>query len=657
MSSGNIMVPTISRPGMGEREAPYTGFAKSQLAILRRQMELGGLKIGERRIRLDDGAEVLCSINYNYESVSIKVLAPALTEQLARLEKDCIFYAEIVLGDSYSSDTFTIYSVHAVPDDYIGIPYSRGKWCYADFENALINIIPAGMLYFVKFTYNHKTKNIIAELMADYSEIQKGNRDMCRCLCYGGTMHYQYGQFRYHVYHPLFGDTLPSTNAYVVYNYEKYDTPGGVYGAGGYKMLVVATETKLYRMVLTNGVATFVELTGPILNGCPVFFSRNKMEAVYVDISTFEVCTISYNDESYSVNRVSTYSDIITNSTYNTHTIKYAIAADYYNGEINIAYIQIEQFVGLLPTTSVSISVIIDYFVALATTAGYTTGGKVLEIKFISRNINCVLYSRTYYSHYGATSVHTNWDSSAGDWTPAEWCDWDWFYGTRPTVTNTYDTVYTHTLIENLRLDNDSTTLTTVTVTGYTSTSTAYSGEDGGPTGTIVTEYLNINGTRSISVTDPLGGSEYFSGGYSSNTVTRAGSVISYTPPVYPVFMEETQGPYYLTMQTLFGMGIHDSANILTPSMVDGLTCSMSPPWGLAQYFCTVFNKRVIFSDVGLILVSHVLNGTKTATCSLDSSIVEKVAELLNTTYETNFSAADIHLIFHNACYDVKITT
>jgi hypothetical protein len=59
---------------MGHHESLYCGAAKHQLDILRKQMELGGLKIGERRVKLGEDIEVLCSINYNYEEVLVRTL-------------------------------------------------------------------------------------------------------------------------------------------------------------------------------------------------------------------------------------------------------------------------------------------------------------------------------------------------------------------------------------------------------------------------------------------------------------------------------------------------------------------------------------------------------------------------------------------------------
>jgi len=51
----------------------YRGFAMAQLAILREQMRLGGLKIGNRIVSAPDGAVITCSICFNKEDVYVQV--------------------------------------------------------------------------------------------------------------------------------------------------------------------------------------------------------------------------------------------------------------------------------------------------------------------------------------------------------------------------------------------------------------------------------------------------------------------------------------------------------------------------------------------------------------------------------------------------------
>lgn len=71
MATSNPMVPTPTNHGMSHEEALYRGIALAQLRILKQQMQLGGLTIGSRRVKLDDGTEIFCNICFNAESVQV----------------------------------------------------------------------------------------------------------------------------------------------------------------------------------------------------------------------------------------------------------------------------------------------------------------------------------------------------------------------------------------------------------------------------------------------------------------------------------------------------------------------------------------------------------------------------------------------------------
>ena len=73
MATSNPMVPTPTNHGMGHEEALYRGIALAQLRILKQQMQLGGLFIGNRRVKLDNGVDIVCSICFNREDIVVSV--------------------------------------------------------------------------------------------------------------------------------------------------------------------------------------------------------------------------------------------------------------------------------------------------------------------------------------------------------------------------------------------------------------------------------------------------------------------------------------------------------------------------------------------------------------------------------------------------------
>lgn len=79
------MIPTPTTPGMGSEEALYRGAALAQLRILKQQMQLGKLFIGNRKIKLDNGVEILCNIAGRHESVRVVLpdTVPAVSTKVA----------------------------------------------------------------------------------------------------------------------------------------------------------------------------------------------------------------------------------------------------------------------------------------------------------------------------------------------------------------------------------------------------------------------------------------------------------------------------------------------------------------------------------------------------------------------------------------------
>jgi hypothetical protein len=66
-------IPTPTAHGLTAESAPYLGFAKQQLPAFKRYMELGGLKIGSKRIVLANGVVIMLNVCYSYENISISV--------------------------------------------------------------------------------------------------------------------------------------------------------------------------------------------------------------------------------------------------------------------------------------------------------------------------------------------------------------------------------------------------------------------------------------------------------------------------------------------------------------------------------------------------------------------------------------------------------
>lgn len=74
MATANPMVATPTTPkGMSQEEAMYRGVALSQLRILKQQMQLGGLVMGNRRVTLLNGVEITCSICYGKEDMWVSL--------------------------------------------------------------------------------------------------------------------------------------------------------------------------------------------------------------------------------------------------------------------------------------------------------------------------------------------------------------------------------------------------------------------------------------------------------------------------------------------------------------------------------------------------------------------------------------------------------
>ena len=73
MAANNPMIPTPTLPGAGYYENLYRGRGLSELAILRQQMRLGGLKCAERIVDVGGGVTIKAMISYNDERVYVRV--------------------------------------------------------------------------------------------------------------------------------------------------------------------------------------------------------------------------------------------------------------------------------------------------------------------------------------------------------------------------------------------------------------------------------------------------------------------------------------------------------------------------------------------------------------------------------------------------------
>ena len=104
MASNNPMVPTPKTPVSNPEETMYRGVALQQLAILRQQMKLGGLRQGKRSVSLGDGVTVEVSINFNDERVQVRV---ANHRSMENLVVSTQFVCAHILPDDYSSGYFS----------------------------------------------------------------------------------------------------------------------------------------------------------------------------------------------------------------------------------------------------------------------------------------------------------------------------------------------------------------------------------------------------------------------------------------------------------------------------------------------------------------------------------------------------------------------
>lgn len=143
------LLPTVSTPGMGYQEALYRGFALAQLSILRQQMKLGGLKTGNRVLRLDGGVEIKCSICFNQETVNIYV-PPVDDNSPVSSSIECTIYKNIKLniklphatGDVYGflpGITINTINLEKLPGTIFNILTNTGGYYYSNKHERLSN--------------------------------------------------------------------------------------------------------------------------------------------------------------------------------------------------------------------------------------------------------------------------------------------------------------------------------------------------------------------------------------------------------------------------------------------------------------------------------------------------------------------------------------
>jgi len=116
------MIPTPTTPkGLSKDEAMYRGAALGQLAILRNQLNLGGLKEGTRSVDLGNGVVVTCRISYNKEDIFVYVPTAEVPQEVV---KDAVYGAfvfhvcsgEITTKMSYYADVYSLSQVSSGDD-------------------------------------------------------------------------------------------------------------------------------------------------------------------------------------------------------------------------------------------------------------------------------------------------------------------------------------------------------------------------------------------------------------------------------------------------------------------------------------------------------------------------------------------------------------